>query len=60
MSSGRPLGTLRFCGNRHYVRWWKQMHPGETLRWDRDAAPAANPYDVAFAEPQGKLAPIWR
>ena len=22
------------CGARHYVRWWKQAHPGVALKWD--------------------------
>ena len=30
------LGTLEFCSARHYVRWWKQAHPGEPLLWDAD------------------------
>ena len=23
-----------FCGNVHYVQWWKKTHPGQTLVWD--------------------------
>ena len=29
-------GELEFCGPRHYVQWWKRVHPGETLPWDCD------------------------
>jgi FimV-like protein len=29
-------GPLHFCGAPHYVRWWKQSHPGEALTWDAD------------------------
>jgi FimV-like protein len=32
-------GPLFFCNAAHYVRWWKQAHPGETLKWDCDAPP---------------------
>jgi hypothetical protein len=32
-SNGR---LLQFCGARHYVRWWKHAHPGESLKWDCD------------------------
>jgi hypothetical protein len=23
-----------FCGNVHYVQWWKETHPGQTLVWN--------------------------
>ena len=23
-----------FCGNVHYVQWWKETHPGQMLVWD--------------------------
>ena len=42
--SDATLGAVQFCGGAHYVRWWKKMHPGETLKWDCDApAGAVNP-----------------
>ena len=32
---GTDDGEVReFCGNAHYVQWWKTMHPGQTLMWD--------------------------
>jgi FimV-like protein len=49
------LGALQFCGSRHYVRWWKQMHPGEALMWDSDTAFPAKSGDAVFEEMQGKL-----
>lgn len=30
------ISVQQFCGSRHYARWWKQMHPGEPLKWDCD------------------------
>lgn len=48
------LGTLQFCGSRHYVRWWKQAHPGEPLKWDCDADPP-KASDAVFGEVQAKL-----
>jgi hypothetical protein len=24
----------RFCGESHYVRWWKNHYPGQVLKWD--------------------------
>ena len=38
VTDGR-LGVLQFCGGRHYVRWWKQAHPGVPLTWDLDPPP---------------------
>ena len=26
--------SKEFCGNVHYVQWWKETHPGQTLVWD--------------------------
>ena len=30
-------GMLGFCDSRHYRRWWKDQHPGESLKWDPEA-----------------------
>ena len=49
------LGVLQFCGSRHYVKWWKQMHPGEALKWDCDVEPPAKSGDAMFEEVQAKL-----
>jgi FimV-like protein len=52
------LGPLEFCGPRHYVRWWKQAHPGEALVWDCDA-PAAN-FEEARALEAGAMLELAR
>ena len=50
------LGVLQFCGTKHYVRWWKQMHPGESLAWDVDTQSPAKSSDTVFEQVQDKLA----
>ena len=30
----RDGSTLRFCCNAHYLKWWRQQHPGEVLAYD--------------------------
>ena len=51
------LGALQFCGSHHYVKWWKQMHPGEELRmgWETDAGPPKESVQAAFDEVDEKL-----
>ncbi len=48
--SDERSGTLQFCSSRHYVRWWKQVHPGEVLKWDVDLEPVAKSVDVMVEE----------
>jgi FimV-like protein len=48
--SGEKLGVVQFCSSAHYVRWWKRMHPGETLKWDCDAQAQARPADAVQAK----------
>ncbi len=48
-------GVLQFCGSLHYVRWWKQMHPGEPLRWDCDAELHQSRADKVFVRMQRSL-----
>ena len=48
--SDEKLGVVQFCGSAHYVRWWKRMHPGETLKWDCDAEAHARPADAVQAK----------
>ena len=48
------LGVLQFCGTRHYVRWWKQVHPGVSLKWDVDAPPQESG-NSAHDDAQAKL-----
>lgn len=49
------LGTLQFCCSRHYVKWWKGVHPGELLRWDCDAGPGGRWGDPVFGRTQATL-----
>lgn len=60
-SSGIEITTekevLKFCGNRHYVQWWKTKNPHSVLTWDyawetnEDPIPMAEKIPLTDKEP---------